>query len=87
MSAILAAINSPTVARLKLTRNLLEKPMRDIQKKLTNILDPTHNHRAYRDSLPDATKDPCVPWLGEYFNLVLGKNFTILTCVFTQPYI
>ncbi|KAH8108481.1 ras guanine nucleotide exchange factor domain-containing protein [Phellopilus nigrolimitatus] len=63
MSAVLAGIDSQTVMRLKLTRGCLDKHMREAQKKLSGLLEVTHNHRAYRDILPEPDKGLCLPWL------------------------
>ena len=72
MSAILAAIDSPAIAGLKKTVECLKKEpvVLETQGKLSAILDPAHNHQAYRELLP-STKHHCVPWLGE-----LGHAFT-----------
>ncbi|THH08540.1 hypothetical protein EW145_g2641 [Phellinidium pouzarii] len=63
MSALLAGIDSQTVTRLKLTRGCLDKHMRETQKKLSCLLEISHNHRTYRDALPDPKKTLCLPWL------------------------
>ena len=66
MCALIAAIDSPCITRLKLTRSCLDKSMKDLQKKLVSITDLHHNHRTYRELLPSSEKEvACLPWLGK----------------------
>lgn len=65
MSALIAGLESVTVSRLKLTNGCLNKEMRKTRKELSALLDPSHNHRAYRDALSQRGKTSCLPCLGE----------------------
>lgn len=66
MAAVMAAIDSPQITRLKRTRGGLSKQMKADQKTLSDLIDPGRGHRAYRELLSDVKTAACLPWLGEH---------------------
>jgi hypothetical protein len=64
MSAIVTALQSPLLARLKVTRNELKTKEDAMLQRLDKLLYSGNNFAAYRTAL-NATQGRCVPWLGE----------------------
>jgi hypothetical protein len=88
MSAIITALQSAPIARLTLTNNELLPPAKQLLDNLSHVLDPAHDHRAYKAALNETLdpefKDSCIPWLGKYscrsfFSVYLTK-YTICSC-------
>ncbi|KAF8964088.1 ras guanine nucleotide exchange factor domain-containing protein [Flammula alnicola] len=83
--AIASALHSAPIERLKLTRSALTVHMQRRLQALDDIINPSSNHRGYREALNDATssqeRDCCIPWLAVHLkelHLVLQKHPTIV---------
>ncbi|KAF8964650.1 ras guanine nucleotide exchange factor domain-containing protein [Flammula alnicola] len=83
--AIASALHSAPIERLKLTRSALTVQMQGRLQALDDIINPSSNHRGYREALNDATssqeRDCCIPWLAVHLkelHLVLQKHPTIV---------
>ena len=67
--AIASALHSAPIERLRLTKSALTLPMQGKLEALGDIINPTANHRGYRNAVSDVStpeeRDRCIPWLGE----------------------
>lgn len=63
MSAIVAALQSQTITRLRLTYDGDAK-RRTVQ--MSNTLDPRNDYAAYKAILRDSNSPYCIPWLGKH---------------------
>jgi len=61
MSAIVTALQSNTITRLDLTYDLLPKEAKRSLEEMCALLDPGHNHSAYRAILRSSVDQPCIP--------------------------
>ena len=62
--AILAALNSSQIHRLKRTRELLSAKTKAILEECKQIMGPSQNFSTYRNELR-LIDSPCVPFLGK----------------------
>ncbi|KZV65841.1 ras GEF [Peniophora sp. CONT] len=69
MAAIVNALQSSTIRRLVLTRELsnLRKHEKGMLNRMVELLDPGRNHRAYRAAIRDH-KNATVPWLAVHLH-------------------
>jgi son of sevenless-like protein len=65
LMAILAALNSSPIHRLKRTRELLPTKYKAILEEMKQLMQPAQNFSSYRTELRSASP-PCVPFLGLY---------------------
>lgn len=66
MSAIVAAIRSPTITCLGVTYDYLPRNAKRMIKQMSDLLDPRYNHNAYKTVLRDSNSLPCIPVLGKH---------------------
>lgn len=64
MSAIVTALQSTTITRLGLTYDGIPKDAKRLLEEMSALLDPRHNHSAYRKILRGSTNQPCIPLFG-----------------------
>jgi hypothetical protein len=64
MSAIVTALQSTTVTRLGLTYDRLPRDAKRMLEEMSDLLDPRHNHSAYRAILRGSNNQPCIPLFG-----------------------
>jgi len=80
MMAILGALASAPVARLKQTASLNEKENKDRRKNfntLQSFLEPEGNHKRYRDLLKIVESKACLPWLALHLKDMYTLNEVI----------
>jgi len=63
MLAIVTALQSPMITRLRLTFDRLPRDVKCTLDQMCKILDPRHNHAAYKEILRASNSPPCIPWL------------------------
>jgi len=63
MSAIVTALQSTTITSLGLTYDRLPRDARRMLEEMSGLLDPRHNHSAYRTVLK-GSDNPCIPLFG-----------------------
>jgi hypothetical protein len=79
MSAIVTALQSPLITRLRLTYDGLPKDAERKIERMGNILDPRDNDAAYTVILKDSNSPPCIPWLGKHTgNLTHGAPLILI---------
>ena len=66
MSAIVTALQSTTITRLGLTHDRLPRDAKRMLREMSDLLDPRHNHSAYRAILKDSSNQPCIPLFGKH---------------------
>jgi len=66
MSAIMTAIRSLNITRLGLTYDYLPRDAQRKIKRMSDLLDPRHNHDAYKTALKGYDPVSCIPWLGNH---------------------
>lgn len=95
MTAVVTALDSTAISRLTLTRDRLKntKNAPKVLQHLISLVQPEHNHRAYRAILGEAirrsqdqVRKECIPWLGErscllYTYLLLTISIQPCICV------
>ncbi|KAF8168726.1 kinase-like domain-containing protein [Pholiota molesta] len=78
--AIASALHSDPIERLKLTKSAMTFQMQGKLEALEDIINPTANHRGYRNAVNDTLsideRDHCIPWLPVHLkelNMVLSR--------------
>ncbi|KAJ3260524.1 hypothetical protein HK103_000666 [Boothiomyces macroporosus] len=65
LMAILAAFNTPHIARLHKSWESINTKYLDVLKALRNLMSPEENFKAYRAAIKNCTP-PCIPFVGVY---------------------
>ncbi|AMD22598.1 HHL172Wp [Eremothecium sinecaudum] len=68
MTAIVSAMYSSSVYRLKRTWGIVPNNYKDILEKLNALMDSTKNFSRYRELLESVREFPCVPFFGVYLS-------------------
>lgn len=78
MSAIVTALQSTTITGLGLTYDRIPRDARCMLEEMSGLLDPRHNHSAYRTVLK-GSDNPCIPLFGMH-NADCTCHEPLLTC-------